>query len=293
VVARVGDREISRDELMEALGALGVREIVTQWLQQRIAVEKEARRLGVVLPDAEVRAKLEEEKTRVVTNAVQATGKPMTFAEVQSRFGVTLPEMEWRVRLNLLARRTYEKSLESQVPSLAGQRKLAHILIATVPLRPGAQPPTPEDALKKLEGILAEIKSGKITFEKAAAQFSDDKGPDGQGSATRGGAMPYVGKGAFDPAFEKAGWALSKPGDLSAPVKSQFGWHLIKLIRKGEDATPPERAQYKASYIQAQREDQRSFTAWLNGLIRGQELRFNTDFQLQPKRKAAASRRRR
>ncbi|MGC4042286.1 MAG: peptidylprolyl isomerase [Armatimonas sp.] len=296
VVARVGGKDITRAELMDALAAVGVRDAVMQWLNQKVVLEKESKRLGVTVSDAEVRKKLEEEKVKVVQNAIRQMGEPMTFSQVQQRFGVTLGEMEWRIRLNLLATKTYDKYLETQVPSLKGQRKLAHILIATISLNGGAPPMTPEEAKtreeeakKKIDGIQADIQAGKITFEKAAQQFSDDKGPDGRGSASQGGGMPFAGKGVFDPDFEKAAWSLAKAGDITPPVKSRFGWHLIKLISKGEEATPAELAAYRKEYLALAKADPRQFPQWLNNLIRSQSLTFNTEFQLVEKKPAAAT----
>jgi hypothetical protein len=291
VVARSGGTNITRDDVMEALMAVGVRDVVMQWLNQKVALEKESKRLGVVLTDAEVKIKLDEEKGKVVENAIRQIGEPMTFDDVRRRFGVTLQEMEWRIRMNLLATKTYDKYLETQVPTLKGQRKLAHILVATISLNGGAPPMTPEEAKareeeakKKIEGIAADIKSGKLTFEKAAAQFSDDKGPDGRGSASKGGGMPFAGRGVFDPAFEKAGWSLGKTGEVSVPIKSSFGWHLIKLIRKGEDATPAELSTFRQEYVTMAKADQRLFPQWLNNLVRNQNLAFNTEFQLVEKK---------
>ena len=292
-VVRIGDRNVSRAELMECLAAVGVRDAVTTWLQQKVALEREAKRLHVSVSDAEVKTKTVEEKDKVVQSAIRAVGHPMTFSEVQQTFGVTLPEMAWRIRMNLLANKTFDAYLDAQVPPLKGRRKLAHILIATIPLQGGAVPLTPEDAKKKddeahakILGILADINAKKITFEKAAAQFSDDKGPDGKGSASQGGALPYTPRGAFDPAFERAGWALGKAGDISTPIKSQFGWHLIKLVRKGEDALPLEISAYKQEFLKATKADNRAYTAWLNSIVRAQPALFNLDFQLTPKGKS-------
>lgn len=296
VVARAGAKDITRDELMDALAAVGVRSAVMEWLNQKIAIEREAKRLGVTVSDVDVRKKLEDEKGKVVRNAMQQIGEPITFDQVRQRFGVTLGEMEWRIRLNMLATKTYDKYLETQVPTLKGKRKLAHILIATIPLDGGAPPMTPEEAKTrdeaakaKIDAVLADIKAGKITFEKAAAQYSDDKGPDGRGSASQGGGMPFTGRGTLDPAFEVAGWALAKAGDISAPIKSQFGWHLIKLVRKGEEATPTDIATYRKDYIALSKSNPRQFTEWLNNLIRQQSLVFNTSFQLIEKKPVATA----
>lgn len=69
--------------------------------------------------------------------------------------------------------------------------------------------------------IAAEIAAGK-PFEVAASENSLD------GSARNGGDLGYFARGQMVPPFEEAAFAL-QPGEVSKPVKSQFGWHLIKL----------------------------------------------------------------
>jgi peptidyl-prolyl cis-trans isomerase C len=58
------------------------------------------------------------------------------------------------------------------------------------------------------------------------------------GSAANGGDLGWFGMGQMVPEFETAVVAL-EPGQVSAPVKSQFGWHLIKLNEKRETTPPP------------------------------------------------------
>ncbi|HCY05191.1 MAG TPA: hypothetical protein DHU16_07025 [Gammaproteobacteria bacterium] len=62
-------------------------------------------------------------------------------------------------------------------------------------------------------------------FAELAKELSDDLG-----SAATGGALGLSGKGVFDPMFEQALWALAKPNDVSEPIRTEFGYHLIKLV---------------------------------------------------------------
>ena len=81
----------------------------------------------------------------------------------------------------------------------------------------------------KLRALRAEILSGAATFEDVAKRESEDtiSGPEG-GDLGRGV------KGRFVPEFETAAFAL-RAGQISEPVKTQFGWHLIKATeRKGD-----------------------------------------------------------
>lgn len=70
------------------------------------------------------------------------------------------------------------------------------------------------------------IKNGEITFEEAAMQYSSCP------SKQNGGSLGEFGHGQMVPEFEAACEALEE-GELSAPVQTQFGWHLIKLVSKG------------------------------------------------------------
>ncbi|MCK5846555.1 MAG: peptidylprolyl isomerase, partial [Bacteroidales bacterium] len=80
-------------------------------------------------------------------------------------------------------------------------------------------------AENKIIEIAAEIKSGKKTFEEAAMQYSDDKG-----SAAKGGLLPAFEVSRMVPEFISAISKLKVDG-ISEPVKTQYGWHLIKLVR--------------------------------------------------------------
>jgi len=87
----------------------------------------------------------------------------------------------------------------------------------------------------KIEALRAEILGG-AKFEEVAKRESADTI-----SGANGGDLGKGAKGRFVPEFEKALEAL-KPGELSGPVLTQFGYHLIKVNRKGKDTTAPERA---------------------------------------------------
>ncbi len=84
---------------------------------------------------------------------------------------------------------------------------------------------------KEANDILERINKGE-GFAKLAKSLSKDKG-----SAQKGGDLGYFGKGKMVPEFEKAALGL-KPGEVSSPVRTRFGYHIIKLtdIQKGEAA---------------------------------------------------------
>ena len=83
------------------------------------------------------------------------------------------------------------------------------------------------DASKaEAEKLLAQIRGG-ASFEELAKAHSQDKG-----SAARGGDLGSFPDDKTVPEFEAALKALKNPGDVSEPVKTQFGWHLIELVER-------------------------------------------------------------
>ena len=93
-------------------------------------------------------------------------------------------------------------------------------------------------------------------FAKVAAEVSDDPT-----AKENGGSVGWFAAGKMDPAFTKAAFALKDAGDLSEPVKSSFGWHVIRLDgRRPPRDVPFERAQkqimadLKTRYVNEARE---------------------------------------
>lgn len=127
-------------------------------------------------------------------------------------------------------------------------RHAAHILIA-VPK--DADKKAQESARAKAEEVLKKVKQGQ-PFDKLAKQYSDDPG-----SARQGGDLGFFGRGVMDPAFEKAVFSLS-PGQVSGLVRTQFGYHIIKLlgIKPGKTKSFAEvRDQLEKDYRKTKAED--------------------------------------
>lgn len=88
-------------------------------------------------------------------------------------------------------------------------------------------------------------------FAELAKQFSEDTG-----SGKKGGDLGWFGEGRMVKPFWEATIALDKIGDISKPIRSQFGWHIIKLTGRREtddpntpDDTSDKKAEYQASHI--------------------------------------------
>ncbi|TGE10108.1 peptidylprolyl isomerase [Hymenobacter fodinae] len=105
-----------------------------------------------------------------------------------------------------------------------GEIKVAHLMIRTTPGMPKADSVTVK---KKVDELYSRLTQRKESWEKLVAQFSEDAG-----SAANSGELPPFGTGRMIPSFEEAAFKLQKPGDLSRPVQTPYGWHIIRLIEK-------------------------------------------------------------
>ncbi|WP_313456198.1 SurA N-terminal domain-containing protein [Pseudomonas sp.] len=108
---------------------------------------------------------------------------------------------------------------EKEIANLAEQRRAAHILIEVNDKVTDAQ------AKARAEEIEQRLAKGE-DFAKLAKEFSQDPG-----SASNGGDLGFAGPGVYDPDFEEALYKLAD-GQVSAPVRTQFGYHVIKLLGK-------------------------------------------------------------
>lgn len=100
------------------------------------------------------------------------------------------------------------------------QRRISHILIEDN-----------AEAEQTLEAIQSQLAEGK-SFEDLAKSYSVDVG-----SAESGGDLGFMQRDVMEPAFEEAAFALENVGDVSEPVETEFGYHLIKLTELDQSAT--------------------------------------------------------
>lgn len=112
-----------------------------------------------------------------------------------------------------------------------------------------------------IDSIYTALKAG-ADFGKLASDFSEDRG-----SATKNGELPWFGTGRMVPEFETAAFALKNKGDISAPIQSAYGWHIIKLIdKKGIESFENMRADLEQKVKRDERANfgQKSFVAKLS-----------------------------
>lgn len=133
------------------------------------------------------------------------------------------------------------------------QYRARHILIRRD--EPGGE----SAALQKLAEIRQRIASGAVEFAQMARQFSAD------GTASRGGDLGWVLQGDTVPEFERALQSL-QPGQLSEPVATQFGFHLIQLQERRESTGSSERQRSAARQALREQRVDEAYQDWLRQL---------------------------
>lgn len=182
-----------------AVARPGTMQAILKTLMVRRLLAREAQASGLAgEPDMQALLKINEE--RVLSDArmlqVDAAGEPDEAA------------------LDAYARNKYQA--EAKRFDVPAQTHARHILITG----------EGEESKAQAEKLLGEIKNG-ADFEALAKEHSQDPG-----SGKKGGDLGFFAEGRMVPEFDAALKELNKPGEVSAPVKTQFGWHLIQLVER-------------------------------------------------------------
>jgi peptidyl-prolyl cis-trans isomerase C len=183
---------------MQAFLATGARDQLAAEFVKLKVLEQEGKRLGAE-KSRDFRGRLAYERLKETAGfALQSIAKTATDAALRAE---------------------YEKELGN-----LDSMELSHILIAfeggAVPPRAG-KPPTEAAAMKKAVDIEARLKKG-ADFAKTAAAESDDRQ-----SGEQGGMLGNLPRTSLPPKLANIAFNL-KPGEISAPVKSEFGIHIFK-----------------------------------------------------------------
>jgi peptidyl-prolyl cis-trans isomerase C len=173
-------------------------------LRRELARQAEAEGL---LADPKVIAALRAARERVLADAA------LSRAEGQS------PD---RAALERLARNQYDAAPEKY--SIPEQIRVSHILVSSRACEPEA----------RAREVLARARQPGSDFAALAREYSDDPA-----SAARGGDLGLFQRGRMTPAFEVAAFALKQPGDLSDLVKTEYGYHIIRLEERKPAARQP------------------------------------------------------
>ena len=143
----------------------------------------------------------------------------------------------------------------SGIPAVVTQNHVRHILLRTSPQL------SEREAAKQLAELRKRLDAG-VSFESLARQYSED------GSAEQGGDLGWAGPGRYVPEFEQALQTL-QPGQVSQPVVSRFGVHLIQLVDRRQDTLSPREQREMLRDIVREQKLEKAQAAWLQEL-RGQ-----------------------
>lgn len=157
---------------------------------------------------------------RILVDAARGAGGLLT-AEVQKQIDRTSDSEV----LGVLYREEVERKVDvlgADVQELYDKRQenvvASHILL---------------DSVEEAQRVRAEIESGAITFEAAAEKYSMD-----QGNRKRGGSLGEIQWNQMIPAFQAKAFEM-KPGEMSEPLETPFGVHLIRVDKRVKAEIPP------------------------------------------------------
>ena len=133
------------------------------------------------------------------------------------------------------------------------QTHARHILVRT------SEVVSETDARRRLADIRERIVTGGADFAELARLHSAD------GSASRGGDLDWLLPGDTVPEFERAMNAL-KPGEISQPLKTTFGWHLMQVLERRTAGLTQDRRRMQARLALKERKADEAFQDWLRQL---------------------------
>ena len=289
--AVVGDEHITREALDRRLGQakcsydlqkrpfpkagsqeyVAIQQQILQSLVQRAELAQKAPGLGVEVTDAEVEKQLKQIKKQYFG------GSEKRYQAELKKQCVTDAEVRADVRSNVLSDEIYKKvtadakvtdadvkayyDSNKSVYTQPETRAVRHILVKKKPLA---------------DRLYSQLKGG-ADFATLAKKYSEDPG-----SKSQGGQLT-ISRGQTVPEFDKEAFSL-KTGELSKPVKTQFGWHII---RAEKDATkskttpfPQVKAAIKQQLIQQKRSE--SLQKWLDGVKKEFESKISYATGLAP-----------
>lgn len=243
VVAVVNGRKITKGELTNVLydwmAPLSLDEYVNY-----VVVQQAEKKEGVTVTDADINAKINEIKKQQVPPGETLEG--------------VLQRMKWpmvRFRAYVATQVGIEKIADKRVQPTAQDYaqyvKASHILIKTIGVtgpdgKAADKTQVEADAKAKIEKIAAEIKAGK-SFTQAATEYSEDTG-----TKDKGGELGWFRKGDMVPEFSDTAFKLES-GQVSEPVKTFYGYHLILVQSQGKNATAADKAELRSKIVESQR----------------------------------------
>jgi peptidyl-prolyl cis-trans isomerase SurA len=116
-----------------------------------------------------------------------------------------------------------------------------------------------QDAERRLAGYRAQVVAKTVDFGELAKKYSED------GSAANGGNLGWMSPGELVPEFEQAMNRL-QIGEVSQPVKTEYGWHLIQVLERRDAQLSAEKQREFAKAAIRQRKFDQAYQDWLRQL---------------------------
>jgi len=218
---RVGFREMARQDMVvgQIRGGLAGTAFITAREAEQVAKLEQQRRdyAYTTITRSEMEKTIELNDEQIETYYQDNSSQYRTEEQVKVEY-ITLSVDDFSAQVEIKEedlKALYDETVAEM--EVTEERKASHILIVV------DDETTEEAAIEKLNSVKERISSGE-SFETLAKEFSDDPG-----SAQQGGDLGFAGKGTYVEPFEDALFSMNT-GDLSEPVVTQFGVHLIKLV---------------------------------------------------------------
>ncbi|WP_439487734.1 peptidylprolyl isomerase [Algoriphagus sp.] len=192
---------------------------------------------SVIVTDAEVMLQTEQRFSMVMQ---QFGGDENTLVEAYGKTSDQLKaEIEDVIREQLIVQRMRSQITEGLTVSPNDVRQFfksiptdslplftSEATVGQIVLKPKVNPQTKQDVYDQMVQFKKDIGEGKADFAELAKRYSEDPG-----SASNGGNLGFSSKGQMVPQYEGAALAL-RQGEISDPVESDYGFHLIQLLEK-------------------------------------------------------------
>lgn len=235
VVGTVNGINITKRELLKTLWFWQAPSALQDMLTKKM-IEQAADKADVNVTSSELYGKAGEN--------IKRTG--MSMSQYLAQVRLTKQRFLSGTKLNMMAEKCVQKQIQIPDSEYDQWIKARHILIR-FPEDEKDEAKKDQAAKTKIDEIAAKLKAGE-DFAKLADEYSQDPGNDVDGKK-KGGDLGWFTRGRQVPEFEKAAFAL-KPGEVSEPVKTFYGYHLIKLDKVGKDATPQEKAELRQMILE-------------------------------------------
>lgn len=248
-VAKVGDVKITQDELTDAMQSQYGTTVLTTLITNSV-IAQEAEKQNVTVSTKEIDAEVKAQATQyggteALESALQSSNMTMAdFKESIKTYIQTQKLMKPTLEITDAKLKAYFKNNQSSYDT-AKQVKASHILVED------------KATATKVKKLLDE--GGD--WDKLAKKYSTDTS-----NASDGGDLGYFAKADMDENFAEAAFSMKK-GDISAPVKSSYGYHIIhvtgvKTARKAtyDDVKDDVREAYVTEQMNA------NYTTWLQEL---------------------------